>query len=214
MLHFNKVSKTYKGYNGQVEALKDIDLKLEPGDFKAIQGPSGCGKSTLLMIAGGLMHPDTGSVAIAGKNLYAGNTEGLRARAIGFIFQQFHLIPYLSVLENVLVPAAAAKVENAAERAAGLLKELGLGERLDHTPATLSAGEQQRTALARALMPAPGLILADEPTGNLDPDNSAIVLEQLKKFCSNGGSVLMVTHDDLAASKADCIVQMKQGSIT
>jgi ABC-type lipoprotein export system ATPase subunit len=206
MLEIKTISKTYTGSAGPVRALVSFSLSLQPGEFVAVQGPSGCGKTTLLLAAGGLLRPDSGTVVVEGTDLYTLSSEArarFRAAHLGFVFQQFHLVPYLSVLDNVLCPALAVEVPNARSRAVELIERFGLAGRLHHVPAELSTGERQRTALARALLPRPRLLLADEPTGNLDSDNGAAVLKHLAQFAHAGGAVLLVTHDLRAAEYTD-----------
>ncbi len=215
MLELQAVDKTYRSAQ-TVAALRGISLAVDAGAFVALQGPSGCGKTTLLLIAGGLLAPDAGTVRVAGTDLYALSPEGRarhRAATIGFVFQQFHLVPYLSVRENVLAPAMAAPVPDAATRADALIGRFGLGHRARHVPAALSTGERQRTALARALLLQPKLILADEPTGNLDEANAKAVLDALAEFARNGGAVLMVTHDADVAARAGRVVRMEGGRL-
>jgi ABC-type lipoprotein export system ATPase subunit len=215
MLELRDVDKTYRGARA-VEALRGIALAVEPGAFVALQGPSGCGKTTLLLVAGGLLAPDAGRVTWGGVDVYARSPDGrarLRAEAVGFVFQQFHLVPYLTARENVLAPALAAPVAGAAARADELLGRFGLSDRAGHVPAALSTGERQRTALARALLRRPRLILADEPTGNLDEANAAAVLDALAAYAREGGSVLLVTHDRDVAARAGRIVRMESGRL-
>ena len=211
LLDFSHVSKTYPASAGEVRALRDVSFTLDPGDFLAIRGPSGCGKSTLLLAAGGLLRPTTGTITLLDQNLYALSNEArarLRATTIGFVFQQFHLVPYLTVLDNILAASLATRTPNAKERAHELMQRFHLTDRASHTPGELSTGERQRTALARALLNQPRLLLADEPTGNLDGDNATIVLDTLKTFAAQGGAVLLVTHDDRAAAAAQRTMQM------
>jgi ABC-type lipoprotein export system ATPase subunit len=215
MLSIDGVCKIYRGAQ-TVEALRDIHLRLEPGDFVAVQGPSGCGKTTLLLIAGGLLEPDAGQVCLAGEHVYGLSPERRarwRAENIGFVFQQFHLVPYLSVRENVLAPSLATASPDAWMRADALLDRFGMIARERHVPSALSTGERQRTALARALLNRPRLLLADEPTGNLDEANAGQVLEHLAGFAAEGGAVLLVTHSPRAASLAKRTVRMERGLI-
>ena len=208
------IGKTYRGARGTVEALAGVSLAVDAGELVVVQGPSGCGKSTLLLAAGGLLEPDAGSVQLEGRDLYALSSEQrarLRAKRVGFIFQQFHLVPYLSVLENVLAPSLAAPVAGARERARELIVRFGLGERMEHLPAELSTGERQRAALARALLNRPQLLLADEPTGNLDQKNSELVLQHLADFARSGGAVLLVTHDADASRQAQRVIRLERG---
>ncbi len=216
LLRVDSVSKTYHEKGAAVPALRDASLEIEAGQFVAIQGPSGSGKSTLLLVASGLLAPDAGSVLLADKDLYRlspNERARLRAEQVGFVFQQFHLIPYLSVLENVLAASLAVSVEDAGNRARELLEKLGLQDRLSHVPAKLSAGERQRVALARAMLHNPRVIFADEPTGNLDAENAGQVIGYLRDFALKGGAVLLVTHDKSAASQADSIRHMDQGQL-
>ncbi len=215
ILRATDLRKTFAGPNGTtVTALDGVDADAGPGEFLALRGPSGCGKSTLLFVTGGLLRPDSGKVLLSGENLYALSPEARaarRAREVGFVFQQFHLVPYLSARDNVLAPALAQPIPDAAERADALLEQFGLTDRRHHLPAALSVGEQQRAALARALLPRPKLLLADEPTGNLDPDNADLILSRLATFAEEGGAVLMVTHDDRAAERANRVLHLEQG---
>ncbi len=199
ILNISNLTKTYRRRGGRtVEALRDVSLAVEAGQFKVVHGPSGSGKSTLLLAAGGLMHPKTGTVTVSGQNLYTLSAEAraeFRATKIGYVFQQFHLIPYLSVLENVLAPSLAFSNGSLHQRAKELVDFFGLSARSDHPPSELSTGERQRVALARAFLQNPTLLLADEPTGNLDEDNAATVIGYLRQFAKDGGAVLVVTHD-------------------
>ena len=199
VLKLTGVTKTYhpRGRSA-VAALRDVSLTLEPGGFKVVCGASGSGKSTLLLTAGGLLAPNAGSVHVRGDDIYRFSSEArarFRAHRIGFVFQQFHLIPYLNILENVLAPTLAAACEEAEARARRLIDAFGLAHRIDHPPSELSTGERQRVALARAMLNEPALVLADEPTGNLDEDGSEIVLQHLREFARRGGAVLLATHD-------------------
>ncbi|MCI0457069.1 MAG: ABC transporter ATP-binding protein [Gemmataceae bacterium] len=216
MLAISNLTKTYRGPAGPVTVLDGLSLDVAAGEFVAVQGRSGCGKTTLLLTAGGLLRPDSGRVTLAGQDLYVLSEEGrarFRARHVGFVFQQFHLVPYLSVLDNVLAPTLALRSPDARDRAEQLLTTFGLAHRARHVPAELSTGERQRTALARALLNRPQLLLADEPTGNLDRDNSEIVLGHLSDFARSGGSVLLVTHDPEAAARAQRIVHFDRTEV-
>ncbi len=202
------VHKRFKSSDGEVHAVQDVSFEFSPGDFVALHGPSGCGKSTLLLMAGVLLSPDQGTLEIDGTHPYDGTPEDratFRSKHIGFVFQQFHLIPYLDVLENVLVSDLAnpSTRTSSVDRAKELLETFQLGHRLRHVPSKLSVGEQQRVSLARALLQKPTLLLADEPTGNLDPENSKIILEHLAGFAEDGGTILMATHDQQARQAAN-----------
>lgn len=214
MVRVDEVTKTYRIGRGEVRALDAVTLQAAAGEFVAVQGPSGCGKTTLLLAAGGLLQPDTGSVIVDGQDVYALPLERrarFRATTIGFVFQQFHLIPYLSVRDNVLAPTMALQAADAPARTEELLARFSLTPRAAHTPGELSTGERQRVALARAMLHQPRVILADEPTGNLDEQNAAIVLQALRDFAAEGGTVLLVTHDTAAASQADRTVRLDSG---
>jgi putative ABC transport system ATP-binding protein len=216
MLILENIRKTYAGPDGAVRAVDGCSLAVKAGEFVAVRGPSGCGKSTLLLTAGGLLRPDHGRVLVGEQDPYAMTAEArasFRATRIGFVFQQFHLIPYLGVLDNVLAPSLAAPSVNAPARAKSLLDQFGLGPRLQHVPAELSTGEKQRAALARALLNSPKLLLADEPTGNLDEENGGKVLGILADYARAGGAVLLVTHDPKVAGVAHRILQMKDGRL-
>ncbi len=208
------IAKSYHTARGRLNVLKNSSVTVDQGKFVALQGASGSGKSTLLLIAGGLLSPDQGEVSIMGKPLHdysKGERARFRAHHIGFVFQQFHLAPYLTVMENILAPSLAVTTANARERAFELAAHFGLSDRVKHRPSELSTGERQRTALARALFNKPEILLADEPTGNLDEKNAQTVLSHLRAFARSGGCVLMVTHDSYAASQADHICTIDQG---
>ena len=198
MLAFETVSKSYAGPDGRTPVLRGIDLCLEPGELAVIRGPSGCGKSTLLFTAGAMLPPDEGRVTLDGVSLYERSRRrrnALRAEAVGFVFQRFHLVPYLTVAENILWPLRWHPDSGACrKRVPELIERLGLASRLRHRPAQLSAGEQQRVAVARALAGNKRLICADEPTGNLDEHNATIILDMFKAEAKRGCIVLLVTH--------------------
>ncbi|MHB9030056.1 MAG: ABC transporter ATP-binding protein [Candidatus Latescibacterota bacterium] len=215
-IELKNVCKYYRTARGVVSALRDLSLGVAAGEFVAVQGPSGCGKSTLLLTIGGLLSPDEGRVEVAGVNPYAlapDERARFRAGAIGFVFQQFHLVPYLTVRDNILAPSGALSRTGAPDRAEALIRRFNLTERAGHRPAELSTGERQRTALARALLNEPRLLLADEPTGNLDRDNAATVMEAFVEFAQSGGTVLLVTHDDKIAGAADRVMRIKEGML-
>ncbi|MCP4455670.1 MAG: ABC transporter ATP-binding protein [Planctomycetes bacterium] len=215
MLVLKDICKRYTQKDGpQIEILRDTTFSLSAGDFVSIQGASGCGKSTLLMVCAGLLSPDSGQVFLADTDVYAQSPNGraqLRARHMGFVFQQFHLIPYLSLRDNILSAGLAGTHKQVNTRAARLMDRFGLKDRAHHRVSALSIGERQRTALARALVCDPKLILADEPTGNLDPDNSDEVLGALDEFASQGGAVILVTHDPDINRYASRRVHMSEG---
>ncbi len=216
MLDVIGATKTYRRGRRSVAALDDVSLGVASGEFVTVQGPSGCGKTTLLLAAGGLLRPDAGEVRLDGTDPYALDADaraGLRAREVGFVFQQFHLVPYLSVTDNVLAPCLARPLDGARRRAEELIERFGLSGRADHLPGELSTGERQRTALARAMLHSPRLICADEPTGNLDEDNGRVILEYLRQFAAGGGAVLMVTHDVRVAGFADRTVRLGEGRL-
>jgi len=216
MIRLENVSKVYRTANGPVHALREVTLDVEPGEFVAVQGPSGCGKSTLLLIVGGLSMPTSGRVVVGGEELPAvspAERAKFRAERVGFVFQMFHLLPYLNVVQNVVAAALPGRHAAARQRAAELLEKFQLGHRLSHRPAELSAGERQRVAIARALVNQPDLLLADEPTGNLDPQSATGVLDLLGEFHCDGGTVLLVTHQQQAAGYAGRTIQLQDGSV-
>jgi putative ABC transport system ATP-binding protein len=201
----------------RVHVLKDIALNIGRGEAIGMVGPSGSGKSTLLMVMAGLERPDTGSVTIAGSALDTLSEDDLarfRGRNVGIVFQSFHLIPTMTALENVAVPLELAGVADAHDRAAHELAAVGLAERADHYPAELSGGEQQRVALARALAPDPAILIADEPTGNLDETTGAEIIDLLfKGHDARGTTLILVTHDPMLARRCDRVVRMRSGRI-
>jgi putative ABC transport system ATP-binding protein len=216
MIHLENVSKVYPGPDGLVRALDDINLSVERGDFVVVRGPSGSGKSTLLLTIGGLVTPTTGKITVEDNDLYAmprRDRARFRAENVGFVFQMFHLLPYLDALQNVLVAAVPGRRRGARRDAIELLNRLQMSDRLHHFPGELSTGERQRVAVARAMLTEPSIILADEPTGNLDPDNAAQVLRHLAEFHRAGGTVLLVTHEKAADDLARKLVQLEAGRI-
>jgi ABC-type lipoprotein export system ATPase subunit len=215
MLQLDAVSKNYTGPQEPVHAVAGLTLRIEPEEFVAVRGTSGCGKTTLLLMAGALLRPDAGTVRVRDADPYAMPAEArarFRAAHIGFVFQQFHLVPYLSVLENVLAASLALPSADAPQRATELVERFGLRERMHHVPAQLSTGERQRTAMARAMLNRPKLLLADEPTGNLDAASGKMVLDAMAEFAAAGGAVLLVTHDDRAAGYAQRVIEMGEQS--
>ena len=216
MIEFKNVCKTFRGPEGPVDALRDFSVTIEAGEFVVARGPSGSGKSTMLLVAGALLRPTSGNLTLGGQDPYAlspAKRGAVRAAQIGFVFQQFHLIPYLSVRDNILAPAVALPNPEAGARADELIDRFGLRERAQHLPAQLSTGERQRTALARAMLNQPKILLADEPTGNLDEDNGQVAVDHLAEFVSEGGTVLMVTHEQTGISHADRILRIEGGKL-
>jgi putative ABC transport system ATP-binding protein len=200
---------------GDVRALDRVSFEVESGEWIAIMGPSGSGKTTLINILGGLDHPTGGRVVVDGLEIgNLGERELTRYRAdkIGFVFQQFHLVPYLTALENVMLAQYFHSITDEKE-AAEALKRVGLGDRLDHVPAALSGGEQQRVAIPRALINQPKVILADEPTGNLDEANEGVVLKLLRELHEAGHTILVVTHSQAIGNLADRRVELEHGRL-
>jgi len=218
MLQLTSVSKTYTRRGETVVALHQTSLEIASGEFLALVGASGSGKTTLLSILGGMLAPDGGRVCLEGRSIYEMPVRvrtGLRSEKIGFVFQTFILVPYLTALENVEVPLYLAGKPpcQQRQRATQLQERLGLEARANHKPCELSVGQQQRVALARTLANDPALILADEPTGNLDPENREQVLRLLKDFHAEGKTVVMVTHDPEAASRASRTLTLVGGRV-
>ena len=210
------LTKVYADGERRVEALRGVDLEVPEGSFMAIMGPSGSGKSTLMHLVGALDTPTSGELVIGGASVATMSEKaltGLRSQRIGFVFQFFNLLPTLTAAENVLMPAliGGERPSGVRERVMELLDLVGLADRAGHLPGELSGGEQQRVSLARALMRNPALLLADEPTGNLDTRSGTLVLDLLRRVADDGQTVLMVTHDPRAASRADTIVFMRDG---
>ncbi|NPV24002.1 ABC transporter ATP-binding protein [Bradyrhizobium aeschynomenes] len=201
----------------RVHILKDISLRVGQGETIGLIGPSGSGKSTLLMVMAGLERPDSGEVVVGGTAFNALDEDALarfRGRQVGIVFQSFHLIPTMTALENVAVPLELAGHACAAERAARELEQVGLGHRLHHYPTQLSGGEQQRVALARALAPDPAILVADEPTGNLDETTGRQIVDLLfTKHAERGMTLVLVTHDSGLAHRCDRVVRLRSGRI-
>ena len=212
------LTRTFTTGEVQIPALRGVDLQIEPGSFTAIMGPSGCGKSTLLHLLGGLDRPSSGELHLAGQRvdqISEAKWSVLRRREIGFVFQFFNLIGNLTSADNIELPAllAGASQSEARRRSQELLDELGIGDKAGTIPARLSGGQQQRVALARALVNRPTLLLADEPTGNLDSDSTRDVLALLRRLNAAGQTILLVTHDARVASTADRVITMRDGRI-
>jgi putative ABC transport system ATP-binding protein len=202
----------------RTEILKGVSLRLDPGESVAVLGPSGSGKSSLMAVISGLERPDSGAVNLDGQDIDGWNEDKLarlRGRSLGIILQAFHLLPTMTALENVAVPLELAGAANARDRARAELEAVGLGHRLTHYPAQLSGGEQQRVAIARATAPRPTLLLADEPTGNLDSATGATIIDLLfERAASAGAGLLVITHDSAVAARAGRVVHMADGRLT
>jgi putative ABC transport system ATP-binding protein len=219
MLRMQSVTKTYRHRGQLVTALEGATLAIGQGDFVAVVGPSGSGKSTLLLMLGGMLSPTSGRVLLEGQSLYDLSADArarLRKTKVGFVFQTFNLVPYLTALENVEIPLYLSGHEPDAQRAraVSLLERVGLGDRLHHKPSELSVGQQQRVALARVLANDPAVILADEPTGNLDPETSQQIIAFFEEVNREGKTVVMVTHDPRAAERAKTTLRLDAGAIT
>jgi ABC-type lipoprotein export system ATPase subunit len=214
LLRAEGLVKTYP--DGDVKAVRGISLAIDAGEFVAVTGPSGCGKSTLLHLLGGLDRPDEGEVFFRSEPLARVDLDAFRARQIGFVFQSFHLLPTLTALENVQVPMFESDRprRERADRARRLLEEVGLSNRAHHLPRRLSVGERQRVAIARALANEPTLLLADEPTGNLDSTTQSEVLELLSRLRRDRGlTLVMVTHGTEVAATADREIKLRDGRV-
>jgi len=218
MIKLKNVSKRFKHKAETVKAIKNINLEIKEGEFIAITGPSGSGKSTLLHIIGGLETASSGKISVANIEIEHLNDKSLsqfRNQHIGFIFQSFHLHPNLTVEENINLPLMFAKRDNTKEKTNYILKETGLLKRRHHLPKELSGGEKQRTAIGRALINKPNLLLADEPTGNLDSKTGNKILQLIINIHKeNKTTMIVVTHDSKIAEKADRIIHIKDGKIT
>ncbi len=216
IISLQNITKVYQRGSEKVHALDGVSLNISAGDYTAICGPSGSGKTTLLNIAGCMDHPTTGTVILEGNHLEAGSDRLLaqfRRNTIGFVFQQFFLIPTLSVTENVNLPLLFSHKKVDKQKSRDILERVGLGHRLSHLPGQLSGGEMQRVAVARSLINDPKVILADEPTGNLDSKNSEAVIELFEQVNSEGIAVVMVTHNSDIASRCRKQVHLEDGKI-
>ena len=218
MLSLEAVSKNYNHRKSSVAAIRETSVVFSDGDFVSIVGPSGSGKSTLLLLMGGMLAPCSGRVLLDGVSLYDLDLEdraGVRRKNIGFVFQTFNLVPYLTALENVQVPLflAGENESTQVERATTLLERVGLGDRMDHKPSELSVGQQQRVALARMLANDPKIVLADEPTGALDPKTRDEILSFLGELNGEGKTIILVTHDPRVAERGSKTVQLIEGSL-
>ncbi|UUO06513.1 ABC transporter ATP-binding protein [Blastopirellula sp. J2-11] len=218
MIQLETIAKEYSGRSQKLTAFRCEALKIEDGEYVAIVGPSGSGKTTLLSMLGGMLSPSTGRVFVDDVSLYDQSVaarSAIRGQKMGFVFQSFNLIPYLSALQNVQVPLSFAKLTAQAQqqRATELLVDLGLSERLHHRPAELSVGQQQRVALARTLVNDPQIILADEPTGNLDPTSKEVVLKIFDECHQQGRTLVVVTHDPSVAERATRRLTLVDGAL-
>lgn len=219
LLRVEKLSKQYPHADGPVDALKDVTFNVEKGMFVTITGPSGSGKSTLLLTLGGLIYPSSGHIFFRDQALYSSSNNdlaGFRRKHVGFVMQNFSLIPYLSALKNVMIPLSLQKMDKDTQRkrATDLLDSIGLKDRTNHLPRELSVGQQQRVAIARAIANNPSLILADEPTGNLDPSLAQEILELLKVLnIERGITIIMVTHSPAAADFGTVRIHLNEGRL-
>lgn len=217
MLKIEHASKVYRKRGVTVTAAEDISFELKPGDFAVIHGPSGSGKSTLLLMAGGMLPPDAGSIVYDGADVYrwpSRRRNGYRKQAVGFIFQRFHLLPYLAVADNIRMPLALQGRGREAPLVEEVAARLSIGHRLQHRPAELSVGEQQRVAVARAIVGDKRVILADEPTGNLDEENVRIVGDVLRQESERGRVVALVTHNALLRDLGNRSFRLDEGKLT
>ncbi len=219
MIELKNASKKYQQGGREVHALRDVSLSIRKGEFLSIMGPSGSGKSTLLNLIGGLDQPSGGEIFIDGKPIHGISDDELnliRRRRVGFIFQFFNLLPILSAVENVSLPLLleGSPFSEIRPKAVSLLEQMGLGARIEHRPEQLSGGEMQRVAIARALIANPAVLLADEPTGNLDSHTSEEIFMLLKSLNERGQTIVMVTHDSRAAAYGSRIITLKDGALS
>jgi len=216
MLEVNGITKIFGEGEARAVALSDVSFKVNDGDYIAVMGPSGSGKSTLLSVIGGLDRPSSGEVIFNGQridNLDEDELVNIRRGRIAYVFQQYHLLRSLTALENVLLPLTFSGSNGKRARAMELLEQMGLGKRANHTPNQLSGGEQQRVAIARALVNDPALVLADEPTGNIDQRNGKAILDIFEQMNREGRTIVMVTHNREAAERAKEIIILRDGQI-
>jgi len=218
LIEITQVTKRYTSGDDVVEALRGVDISINSGEFITIMGQSGSGKSTLLSVLGGMNHPTSGEVEMAGVKLYRLPGEKLadfRVQNLGFVFQSFHLIPYLTAIENVMLPLVIVKMSTPAKKRAArqALERVGLGNKLDRLPNQLSGGEQERVAIARAIVNNPHILLADEPTGNLDSKNSEEVMALFRELNNSGQTVVMVTHNPGNGAYSDRTINLKDGMV-
>lgn len=218
LIQISNLKKHYTSGGETVEALRGVDFRIDEGEFVTIMGQSGSGKSTLLSVLGGINHPTGGTVEMAGVQLYTLPGEALadfRAQHLGFVFQSFHLIPYLTALENVMLPLAISKRKKGEklEAARGALTRVGLGAKTDRLPNQLSGGEQERVAIARAIVNNPHILLADEPTGNLDSATSDEVMALFRELNNGGQTIIMVTHNPSNCAYTDRTITLRDGRV-
>lgn len=219
IVHVDNVTKSFRRDKFEIEVLQGIDLTIEPGEFVALMGPSGSGKSTLLNLLAGIDRPTGGELKVAGQSvgkLNESQLAGWRHRNIGFIFQFYNLLPVLTAYENVELPLTLTRLKKSARKrkAETALDVVGLADRMDHYPRQLSGGQEQRVAIARAIVTDPALLLADEPTGDLDAESAGEILDLLQQLNRDfGKTIVMVTHDPEAASRAGRLVQLHKGQL-
>ncbi|MGI6514448.1 MAG: ABC transporter ATP-binding protein [Syntrophomonadaceae bacterium] len=216
IIEMKGISKIYKTGDEDTVALQDIDLTVTRGEFLAIMGPSGSGKSTLMHIMGLLDGPTVGQYFLEGRDVSRLNDSSLarlRNQKIGFVFQQFNLLPRTTVLGNVLLPTIYGRLKNSRSRALQVIEEVGLSDRVNHTSNQLSGGQMQRVAIARALVMNPAIILADEPTGNLDSKRSLEIIDIFRKINSRGSTVIIITHEEHIARNANRTIRLLDGKI-
>lgn len=214
MLEIRNISKTYTRGTGEYRALAEATFNINSGDFVSVSGPSGSGKSTLLNVIGGLIRPDSGEVIYRGESIYDRGVkylENYRKREVGFMFQQFHLMPYLTINENIRLSCFQNSHDNVIN---DYLEKCSLLDIKDKYPSDLSVGEKQRAAFIRAIISDPELLLADEPTGNLDPRNSEILMTLIREFHSKGGTVVLVSHDPFITGYSSLNLNIEKGRIT
>ena len=217
LLELQDIHLNYKTESTAVEVIRGVSLKINSNESVAIVGKSGSGKTSLIMLIGGLERPNSGKIIFEGEDISQYSEDRLadiRKRKIGIVFQSFYLIPNYTALENVSLVLEINKVPDAKKKSMELLEQLGLKDRINHFPSQLSGGEQQRVAIARSIVLNPKLILADEPSGNLDSENSKLIMSLLFKYCKqNGSSLVLVTHDQMLAKECDRIIEIKDGKI-
>ena len=216
IIELKNIKKVYRSAGGDTHALKNIDLNIEEGEFLAIMGPSGSGKSTLMNILGLLDTPTSGQYILNGRNvskLKGNELAEIRNKEIGFVFQQFNLLARTTVLDNVLIPTIYGDIDNPKEKAEELIDMVGLKSWIDHKSNELSGGQVQRVAIARALMMDPSIVLADEPTGNLDTKRSVEIMKLFKKINSEGSTIVLITHEKYIAEYASRIIHIRDGKI-